>query len=51
VTGTSVKVKMNLRRDGKTVHTFEVTGEKENLAGLVGKLVEGIGRGVNEAAP
>jgi hypothetical protein len=51
VMGNSVKVKVNLRRDGQTVHSFEVAGEKGNLQRLVERLVEGIATGVKAVKP
>jgi hypothetical protein len=50
VVGSSVKVKMNLRRDGQTVHAFEVAGDKGSLERLVEEMVAGIGKGVKEVS-
>jgi hypothetical protein len=35
----SVKVKLNLRQDGRTLHTFELTGNADNLDQLTAELV------------
>jgi WD40 repeat protein len=47
----SVKVKMNLRRDGQTVNSFEVAGEKGELQKLVERLVDRIATGVKAVQP
>ena len=49
--GKSVKVKVNLRRDGKTVNTFEATGRTDNLPDLVTRVVDGISQGVQGLQP
>jgi len=37
-----------MRRDGQTVHAIDVTGRKDDLAGLIGSLVEKITAGVHK---
>jgi hypothetical protein len=51
VQGQEVLVKINLRRDGQTMHAFEAIGKKDRLESLVGALVDGIAHGVRELAP
>jgi hypothetical protein len=46
VEGKAVKVKLLLRRDGKTVATLPVEGGRDDLDGLVEKLAQAIAREV-----